>query len=57
MAGQARLSQVSTTKPRVQAAKPCGKVSGVTRYTQKDIKQTGQTDVGQALRQLDPRFR
>lgn len=47
----------TATRIRKDKAADCEKTAAPTRtYTQEEIQQTGETDIGQALRKLDPRF-
>lgn len=47
----------TASRIRKDKAVDCEKTAAPTRtYTQEDIQQTGETDIGQALRKLDPRF-
>jgi len=45
------------TGTRLPTAPVCAAVPGVTRYSLDDIRNTGQTSLGPALRLLDPRMR
>jgi hypothetical protein len=60
--GKARKVEIrcdTTTGSRIRRDKPeeCAKnLPPTVTYQQKDIESTGQTDLGKALKQLDPRF-
>jgi hypothetical protein len=51
-------SDCTGTRIRASAGKPCGPSSTLLRsYSQEDLQRTGQIQVGDALRLLDPIFR